>query len=155
MNCPDLKSVLVEFLDDRLSPDQSRDARAHLDSCPACRREADAHRTAWDLAGRIEEIEPEANFGLAVRRRIRRSRLARLFGSCAAAAALIVAFVAVRGPDPVAEPETALRLDAEERRLLEELAVDRTWELADNIELIRAYELLDGDGAVAPPEEDH
>ena len=158
MNCPDLKTVLIDYLDGRLPPEGAAGARAHLESCPSCRREAELHRRTWELAGRIEALEPDASFGASVRRRVRRSRLARIVGSCAAAAALVVTFLAVRGLDvaPVGETESAFRrLDAEDRRFLEELASDRTWELADNIELVRAYELLGGDGSAALPEEDH
>ena len=159
MNCPELKSVLIEFLDGRLSPDRAASARAHLESCPECRREAELHRRTWEMTGTIGTLEPDASFGAHVRRRVRRSRLARIVASCAAAAAaLAVALLAVRGsgPAPAGETEAVLRqMNAEDRRLLEELARDRTWALAENIDLVRAYELLDGDGNSSLPAEDH
>ncbi len=157
MNCPDLKPVLIEYLDGRLPPDRAAAVRAHVESCAACRREADLHQRAWDLAGGMDALEPDPSFAVSVRRRIRRSRLARMIGSCAAAAALIAAlFVALgRGPLPAADTDAASRLNAEDRRLLEELARDRTWELADNMEVVRTYELLVGNGGAVAPEEDH
>ena len=158
MNCSDFKLILVEHLDGRLAPDRAAAARSHLESCPACAREVDLHRRTWELAGRIGAIEPDSSFAANVRRRVHRSRVSRIVGSCAAAAAFIVAlfFAFGRGPAAVPETEAALRkLDAEDRRLLEELAHDRTWELADNIDVIRAYELLDGNGGAPAPEEDH
>lgn len=157
MNCPDVKPVLIEYLDGRLPPDRAAAVRAHVESCAACRRDADLHRRAWDLAGGIDALEPDPSFGILVRRRVRRSRLARMIGSCAAAAALLAAlFVALgREPGPSGDADAASRLNAEDRRLLEELARDRTWELADNMDVIRTYELLDGNGAAASPEEDH
>jgi len=159
MNCPELKSVLIDYLDGRLTPDRAASARAHLESCPECRREAELHRATWEMAGRIEPLEPDASFGAHVRRRVRRSRLARIVASCAAAAAaLAVALLAVRGtgPAPAGETELVLRqMNAEDRGLLEELARDRTWELADNIDLVRTYELLDGEGSSSLPAEDH
>lgn len=154
MNCSDFRPQLVEHLDGRLPGDRSGAARAHLEACPECRREAELHRRTWELVGRLGAVEPAPGFAASVHRRRRRSRISAIVGSCAAAAALAAALIlASRNPQASVESEIAT-LPQEDRRLLEELAKDRTWELADNIELMRAYEWLDGNGA-APPEEDH
>jgi anti-sigma factor RsiW len=158
MNCVDLKSQLIDYLDGRLSPSMTADVESHLETCPACRREAELHRRTWELAGRIDAIEPGPSFGAAVRSRVRRPRIAAIAGSCAAAAALAVALLVSTGKPPAVQGETesALRRMApEDRRLLEELARDRTWELADNMEVVRAFEVLEGNGGAALPEEDH
>jgi len=152
MNCSDFRTHVVEYLDGRLPADRAEAARAHLESCPECRREADLHRRTWELVGRLETLKPAPGLASSVRRRIRRSRIFAVAGSCAAAAALAVALIlSLHKPAAVVDSEFAT-LPHEDRRLLEELAKDRTWELADNIDLIRAYELLDGAPA---PEEDH
>jgi anti-sigma factor RsiW len=154
MNCSDFKLSLVEFLDGRLPADRAAASRAHLEACSECRREADLHRRTWELAGRLPAVEPAADFGASVRRRVRRSRFIAVVGSCAAAALLAATIFLAVQKDPRPAPETEFaKLPQEDRTLLEALATDRTWELADNIELIRAYELLDG--GAAPPEEDH
>jgi len=154
MNCSDFKAILVEHLDGRLSPERAAEARAHLESCADCRREAEFHRRTWELAGRIEAIETSPDFVASVRRRARRSRFAAIVGSCAAAAAVMAVIFFAPRTTPVAPAESELSvLPQEDRRLLEELATGRTWELADNIDLARAYELLEG--AAAPSEEDH
>lgn len=152
MNCSDFNSWVIEYLDRRLTPERAAEADAHLQSCSSCRGEAEAHRRTWDLVHRIGAIEPSAGFGAAVRRRARRPGLPALFASCAAAAALVVAVFLMRGT-PAAETDAGIgRLAPEDRRLLEELSRDRTWELADNMDLARAFELLEGNAA---PEEDH
>lgn len=158
MNCADFKSQLIDYLDGRLSPALSGGVESHLESCPACRCEVELHRRAWELAGRIDAIEPGPSFGAAVRRRVRRPRIAAIVGSCAAAAALAVALLVPTGKNPAVPGETESawsRMPPEDRRLLEELARDRTWELADNMEVVRAFEVLEGNGVAALPEEDH
>lgn len=154
MNCSDFKAVLVEHLDGRLSPERAAEARAHLESCAECRREAELHRRTWEAVGRMGAIEPSPNFVASVRRRVRRSRVGAIIGTCAAAAALMaVVLFAPRTPPSTPVESELSKLPNEDRRLLEELASERTWELAENIELARAYELLEG--AAAPSEEDH
>jgi anti-sigma factor RsiW len=148
MNCHDLKACLIEFLDGRLAPGPASEARAHLETCSDCRGEADLHRRAWDLVGRIAALEPDSDFGAAVRRRVRRSKVAALVGACAAAAAIVAVFILSpwKAPSAPNGGEVALRrLAPEDRRLLEELASDGTWEIAENIELLRALEVLDRD----------
>src|SRR5262245_34328794 len=139
MNCHDLRACLMEILDGRLAPGAATVARAHLDSCSDCRREADLHRRTWDLVGRIGGVEPGPAFGALVRRRVRRSKVAALIGACAAAAAVIAVLVLApwKAPAAPAGEDLALRrLNPEDRRLLEELSSDGTWELAENIELL-------------------
>src|SRR5262245_61348060 len=97
MICSDFKPLVIEYLDRRLSPERAAEADAHLQSCSSCRGETDAHRRTWDLVHRIEAIEPSPGFGAAVRRRARRPRLPAIFASCAAAAALMVAVLLMRG----------------------------------------------------------
>ena len=155
MNCSDFRSILVEHLDGRLAPDAEAAAHSHLDSCPGCRREAELHRRTWELAGRIEAIEPGAAFAASVRRRVRRPRILALAGSCAAAAALVAALLLVPRHKPESVDPGLATLPQEDRRLLEELARDRTWELADNIDVIRAYELIESNGGAPAPDEDH
>jgi len=148
MTCAEFQSVLIDLLDGRPAPG----TEAHLESCPACRRDVELHRRTWELAGRLEAVEPDSSFATSVHRRVRRSRLVSILGSCAAAAAIVVAIFFARGSDaPPAVPEAVRRLDPADRSLLEELARDRTWELADNIELVRAFELLES----PMTEEDH
>ena len=152
MNCSDLRQLLIEHLDGRLDAGRDAEARAHLASCPSCSREADAHRRTWALVGRLGTIEPNPGFVQAVHARIHRSRVRTLLAGLAAAAAVVVALMFAQQPSPPSEA-TLSRLAPEDRALLEDLARDRTWELADNIEVVRAYELLETNGT--SPEEDH
>ena len=153
MTCAEFKTVLIDHLDGRLAPDLGAAAEAHLETCAACRRDAELHRRTWELAGKIESVEPASDFAASVHRRVHRSRILAILGSCAAAAAIVIAVLFARGPEgtPPAVTDAVRRLDPEDRTLLEELARDRTWELADNIDLARAFELLESPQA----EEDH
>jgi anti-sigma factor RsiW len=158
MNCPDLKPVLIEFLDGRLAADRAAEARAHLASCAECRGAAKAHGAAWELLGRLEPLEPDPAFLAKVRRRSRGSWIPRIVGALGAAAVLLVAISVYRAglPDRPGAVESALdRLSAEDRGLLEELARDQTWELAENMDVIRTYELLDRESSGVLPAEDH
>lgn len=161
MTCTDFKADLVAFLDGRLAPDRASAFRDHIAACPACREEARTFEGSWDLLGRLGTLEPPAGFPGAVHRRIDRagrSRILKFAGVLVAAAAAILIAISTRTPaaEPTTEAEKALSgLPAEDRRLLEDLARDDTWELAENIELIRAYELLDREGNGFLPGEDH
>jgi anti-sigma factor RsiW len=155
MNCSDLKLLLIEHLDGRLDADREAGVRAHLAGCAACSRDAAAHRRAWDLVGRLPAIDPGPRFAAAVGRRVRRSRVLTILGSCAAAAAVAVGLMLFQKSDPAPVDTVLNRMPPEDRALLEELARDRTWELADNIEVVRTFELLDANGAPATVEEDH
>ena len=155
MNCPDLKPLLIEHLDGRLDADREAEVRAHLAGCPACARDAAAHRRTWDLVGRLPSIEPGPRFAAGVGQRVRRNRVLTILGSCAAAVAAVVGLMIFQGGDPAPTDTVLNRLPPEDRALLEELARDRTWELADNIEVVRTFELLDANGASPAVEEDH
>ena len=159
MICNDLKAVWVEFLDGRLPPDRAGAVRDHLAACAACREEGRRFERSWDLLGQAGTLEPPGDFLQSVRRRIRRSRILGFAGAVtAAAAAVLIAVVSLRptSAEPQGDIEKVLsRLPAEDRRLLEDLARDDAWELAENIELVRAYELLDRDGNGFLPGEDH
>ena len=158
MNCPDFKPVLVEYLDGRLPADRAAEARAHLASCADCRRAAESHRATWELLGRLEPLEPDSVFLARVRRRSRGSWIPRVVAALGTAAALLVAISVYRSGssnEPDAVEKAIEHLSAEDRGLLEELARDQTWELADNMEVIRTYELLDRESSGALPPEDH
>ncbi|HTF56847.1 MAG TPA: zf-HC2 domain-containing protein [Planctomycetota bacterium] len=155
MNCPDLKPVLIEYLDGRLTADRAAEASSHLAACTGCRRAAEAYRGTWELLGRLEPLEPDSAFLAQVHRRTRGSWIPRVVAALGAAAALLVAILVYKGESPGAVESAIEKLSAEDRGLLEELARDQTWELADNMEVIRTYELLDRESSGALPPEDH
>jgi len=158
MTCPDFKPVLIEVLDGRLPADRAAEARDHLVSCAACRRELESHRAAWELLGRLEPLEPDSSFLAEVRRRTRRSWIPRVAAAVGTAAAIFVAVALYQhgSPDRANSVDRALEeLSKEDRGLLEELARDQTWELAENMDVIKTYELLDRESTGILPPEDH
>ncbi|MCP4571583.1 MAG: hypothetical protein GY838_04465 [bacterium] len=70
---------LAAWLGDETSPEEAAAITAHLEDCDACRHEADALRTAWDVLGAVEVPAPQTSVWPAVRARTT-SRSAGGFG---------------------------------------------------------------------------
>ncbi len=102
MNCSDIQKLIPDYLAGALGADEANRVRVHIETCPACRAEAEAHRRAWEMAAGISDIKPAPGFTAAVRKRLeKRPRISaqktkrRLVGvryALAAAACLLVAF---------------------------------------------------------------
>lgn len=73
------KELFSDYLDGELSPEQTREVKAHLDECAACRAELEAlERTLQSLSG-LSPLPPPPDFGRKVQQRIRRRSSGRFF----------------------------------------------------------------------------
>lgn len=60
MTCEQAHEYFVEAWRGDMADPVAREFEAHLDSCPACRRELDELRRVWDGLGAIAQPEPDA-----------------------------------------------------------------------------------------------
>lgn len=155
MDCRDVRERLLAS--EVGSVDEA--ARDHLSGCASCAEELRIHEEVWKLL--LESRVPEAGPGFVrgVREKLhqRSNRVMRLLAPLgAAAAALVVVFLSVVGQPqaPTASLEFELRsLPAEDRALFEALAGDETWDLAENLETIRAMDAVGTEDELFPAEE--
>ncbi len=73
MDCRKIHKIMAEYLCDALPRQEADEVRRHIESCPACRAEADAPETAWKLVGKIRDVKPTPGFSRAVRERLERA----------------------------------------------------------------------------------
>ncbi len=59
MNCEELSSYVVDYLDETLDPDTHTKLEAHLEICDSCREEVATERQAWlDLQSMLQQQAP-------------------------------------------------------------------------------------------------
>lgn len=117
MNCHDIDTLLIPYLDKELDPEKSAGVREHLRACATCRQLADEHHRLWHMLdelpgttsanGETDQLLP--NIRAACRRYQRQQRF--LGWTASAAAALILISLVLAGffgsgthaapPDPV------------------------------------------------------
>lgn len=60
MNCFTCERHLSAYIDDELPAPSCRELEAHLDDCPRCRAEFEAHQIAWEAAHQLRaEAAPD------------------------------------------------------------------------------------------------
>jgi anti-sigma factor RsiW len=62
MDCKKTHSMIHEFLDGTLLPEQERAFRDHVGKCPRCEREVESYRSLERLLGEVEIENPPAGF---------------------------------------------------------------------------------------------
>lgn len=100
--------------------------KAHLASCPECR--------AWEALKAYPEIRPSADFYRGIRRKLAPRVLRFAAPLAAAAAALLMAVVLTRHPEPTSI--VAPQATEEERELVENLEILQNYELLSALEFI-------------------
>jgi anti-sigma factor RsiW len=89
--------ALSAFVDRQLSPDESAQVVAHVESCSECQERLDGFRSVATLLRRLPEVDPPRDFTLGPRRVVDPPNVVRLrrwyTASRVAAAALAAAFV--------------------------------------------------------------
>ena len=108
MNCERLREILDDWVDGSLSEAEHQEAELHLASCAACRADERKLRAfVAEAAGLRHEAQPGRDLWPGIATRIEsRARLLRfvrrggLLSGLAAAAALVLALVLSRGPQP-------------------------------------------------------
>ena len=102
MDCKKIHKIMADYLCDALPRQEADEVRRHIESCPACRAEAEAYEATWKLVGKIRDVKPAPGFSRAVRERLERAprpirrravarRPAAVWFAVAAAACLLVA----------------------------------------------------------------
>ncbi len=70
MNCTDIQKLIPDYLAGALEADEASKVRMHIETCPACMAEVEAHRKAWDMAAGISDVTPAPGFTASVRKRL-------------------------------------------------------------------------------------
>lgn len=71
MKCSDIRSRLDAWVDRELSLDEAREVKAHLDRCPACRKEAMALTALARALDNLQPIPAPQGFSRQVRLAVR------------------------------------------------------------------------------------
>ncbi|GAH37085.1 unnamed protein product [marine sediment metagenome] len=156
MDCRKIHTLIADYLCGALPPEQADEARRHIESCPACRAELDAHEAAWKLAGEIRDVKPAPGFTRAVRERLaqrrgtarRRRAFTRTTGfriAASAAACVLVAFalfLILQRPEQTSETDLA-----------DETEIIRNLDLLVNLDTLADNNLKPGDVDILKNEE--
>jgi len=70
MNCEQMESHLIAYLDGRASARERREVDQHLAGCAACRSRAEGFRGVWNVLEETPAPEPSAWFDARLRQRI-------------------------------------------------------------------------------------
>ena len=62
MDCSEIKKLIPIYLDGELEADEHQRVQSHLDTCAECNKEAHAIQSAWEMAGELEDIQPDPTF---------------------------------------------------------------------------------------------
>ncbi len=62
MDCNEIKRLIPIFLDGELEADAHQRVESHLDICAACRSEARALQSAWEMLGELDDIQPDPDY---------------------------------------------------------------------------------------------
>lgn len=67
MKCAYDAELLSRYLEGDLSPEEMNAAIAHLEECPACRKELERLRTAMEMMKSVREVAVPRNYAEAVK----------------------------------------------------------------------------------------
>lgn len=73
MNCADFKSLLIDCLENGRDPASRADARGHLETCPACRRDAAELPLLWERLPAADPGDPPGEPSSQMRQRFAES----------------------------------------------------------------------------------
>ena len=62
MKCAYDAELLSRYLEEDLSPGEMSEATAHLEECPACRRELERLRTAMEIMKSVTDVAVPRNY---------------------------------------------------------------------------------------------
>jgi len=156
--CSTIRDDLGEWARNALSAERAAEIEAHIESCPACRAEAERERALLNLLEQLPSPEPGPEFDAELEARLARegaagqrsswSRLSLAAGGLAAVAAAAAALL-------VFVPDSGDRAELPVAATAEELALARDLDLYQNLELIELLDVLpDLDAIEALPEEE-
>lgn len=62
MKCQEIKKIIPSYLEEDLQPKQFQMVTEHLNGCSGCQRQLEIFQKSWALLGRLENIEPKADY---------------------------------------------------------------------------------------------
>jgi len=65
-NCKLIEKNLIDFLDENLSPELTKQISEHIESCAACRELAQSFASVWKSADQPDEIELPSRFWASI-----------------------------------------------------------------------------------------
>lgn len=146
MNCHQLDTLLIEYLDGRLHPGERSTVEHHLTSCAGCKARAEGFRSVSQVLEAWEAPETSPWFNARLRRRIAsfeaahwdwRAQLRFLLKPVYAAAMgtmLVVGSLALWNSRPGTAPKTVT--SAEHQRMDEIIPVVDDYEILANFEVL-------------------
>jgi anti-sigma factor RsiW len=155
--CKAFQDDFVAYLDGELAPEERATVSRHLAACPRCAAEIALFERTWSLLEHHQPIEPSSDFlhrlvtsfatSDAEPEAVRIAWLGVWLQRLAAAAAILVAFVAAQGlwrnlKAPDTPPQ--LVLSEEERAMIADLNVlaDENFQLVRDLELVEYFPAL-------------
>jgi len=138
MDCKKIHKVMADYLCDALPQAEAEEVRRHIESCPACRAEAEAYEATWKLAGEIRDVKPAPGFSRAVRERLERAprpvrrrpaarRPAFVRAAVAVAASVLVAvglyFLYIQEKTPIGPEQETQLSEAEKSEIIRNLGL--------------------------------
>lgn len=142
MNCKNIETMLVAYLDGKARENERREVEAHLEACAACRTRAEEFRRVWSVLDEVPAVEPSLGFDARVRQRVAAEPRPRPFAwlipqpRFAFAVALLLALaVWISAIAPVPEQNIAAG-NAEEFEMIQNLQVLEDYEVLANFEVL-------------------
>lgn len=160
MDCTDAHHLLPRHMDGELDEAERRRMEAHLDSCAACRREAEALTKSWEMLGELDEIEPNPFyvsrfFARVAEQTPRPAKLAGFLESLLAprrlipllAAAGLVIFITISAHQILHRTDTAVaenQLFEADPEMVESIEVAENFDLINELDFLSDLELIQG-----------
>lgn len=161
MRCNKFKKLIPDFLENQLNPRIHREVFEHLQVCEACAKEKELYEKSWQLAGELEEIDPEPGFKMRFwNRLVRESKsktrpildvygllgLLRNWRVVAATVATIIIVVAVALPNYLqfrSADLLASKISGEEIVLVENIDLLENLDVISDIDFLENMELIE------------
>jgi hypothetical protein len=143
MNCENISSALIAYLDGRANARERSAVEAHLKLCAACRERADEFRRLWNVMAEAPAVEPSLGFDARLREKIAAEPRPRLWAWLSPSprfAAAMVLLVAMsiwisRRPMPATNPSSAANSE-EQFRMIKDLGVLENYDVISNFDAL-------------------
>jgi anti-sigma factor RsiW len=141
MNCEQISTQLVAYMDGRATGTERRDVESHLESCGSCRTRVEEFRRLWTVLDEAPVVEPSLGFDARMRQRIAVEPRPRLWNWLVpsprlafAVASLAVLSVWLSSRPPAVEP-SAMQSE-QEFRMIKDLGVLENYDVLSNLDAL-------------------
>jgi anti-sigma factor RsiW len=152
MNCKQIASAFVSYLDGRAAPDERRKVEAHLETCAACRTRAEEFGKLWNVLDEDAAIQPSPSFDARLRQRIAAepvpNRWAWLMPRPAFAMALLLAVSIWIGRLPSEGP---VAKSDEDFHMIKDLRVLENYDVLSNFDVLSELPPVQPSSPAQPP----